>query len=82
MIAPTNELTPEQRALQALALRQLTAASETMKRLQAIPSSQADRESVVDALDWLSKADYTQREWFGGVPEEFREDIEAAENEK
>jgi hypothetical protein len=79
MIAPTDELTPEQRTLQQLALRQLTAAAETMKRLQAIPSSQADREAVADALDWLSKADDTLRNWFGGCPAEFRADIEAAE---
>jgi hypothetical protein len=74
-------LTPAQRALQALALKQLRAASETMQRLRVIPASQADCEAVADACDWLRLADDTLRNWFGGCPEEFRADLEAAEND-
>ena len=62
-------LTPKQRTLQALALKQLEAVQGTLQRLQAIPSSQADREAVTDALDWLSKSDDCLRNWFGGSPE-------------
>lgn len=69
MIARTDKLTPGQRALQTLALKQLTAAAETIRRLKAIPASQADQEAVADAMDWLSTADDTLRNWFSGSPE-------------
>lgn len=81
MIQPEAELTPQQRALQQLALRQMQAVQETLQRLLSVTDEQADREAVADALDWLSKADYTLRGWLGGCPERFREDIEAAESE-
>ncbi len=68
MNQPGSALTPSQRALQALALKQLEAVQGTMQRLQAIPASQADREAVTDALDWLSKSDDCLRNWFGGSP--------------
>jgi len=44
-------LNPKQATLQALALRQLTEASVTLQRLQAIPASQADREALEDAAE-------------------------------
>ena len=69
MIAPIDELTPKQRSLQAMALRQLEAASETMQRLRVIPAGQADREALADALDWLAKSDDCLRNWYGGSPE-------------
>ena len=68
MIAPIDELTPKQRSLQDMALRQLEAASETMQRLRVMPASQADREAVDDALDWLAKSDDCLRNWYGGSP--------------
>lgn len=71
-----RELTPAQRTLQALALRQLTAAAETMQRLKLIPASQDDSEAVFDSLDWLSKADDCLRNWFGGCPAEFADDCQ------
>ena len=74
-----NQLTPEQRGLQQLALRQLEAAAETMRRLRTIPSSQADSEALADAVEFVARGTDTLRNWFGGVPEEFRDDIEAAE---
>ena len=74
------KLTPSQRALQALALKQLQAASATLQRLRVIPTSQADREAVDDAIDWLSKSDDCLRNWFGGVPSEFADDIAAADD--
>ena len=64
----TRTLTPKQEALQRLALNQLRAAAGTIKRLQAVPSSQADREAVDDAQDWLSKATSCIGDWFGGCP--------------
>ena len=69
MIQPVPTLTPQQSALQQLALRQLEAVKGTMQRLQVIPASQADREAVTDALDWLAKSDDCLRNWFGGSPE-------------
>ena len=64
----TRDLSPKQSTLQQLALKQLTAAAETLTRLQAIPSSQADKEAVDDAQDWLSKATSCVRDWYGGCP--------------
>ena len=79
MTEPHYELTPQQTALQNLALRQLEAVAGTLKRLQAIPASQADREAVTDSLDWLAKSDDCLRNWFGGVPAEFADDLQDIE---
>lgn len=68
MNQPGSKLTPQQEALQRLALRQAEAFRESLRRLQAIPSSQADREAVADSLDWLSKSDDCLRNWLGGSP--------------
>ena len=76
MNKPGSTLTPEQATLQRLALRQLEALQATLKRLQAIPANQADREAVTDSLDWLSKSDDCLRNWFGGVPAEFADDLQ------
>ena len=79
MIQPVPTLTPQQTALQNLALRQLEAAAGTLKRLQAIPASQADLEAVMDSRDWLAKSDDCLRNWFGGVPAEFADDLQDIE---
>ena len=64
----TRTLTPKQSALQRLALKQLTAASETMQRLQDMPASQADREAVADACEFVERGTSCLRDWFGGCP--------------
>ena len=61
-------LTPKQATLQALALRQLQAAFETLERLRAIPASQADREALADAAELVERGTSCLRDWFGGSP--------------
>ena len=68
MIQPGSILTPQQTALQQLALRQAEAFQSTLKRLQTLPAVQADREALDDSLGWLKLADDCLRNWFGGEP--------------
>lgn len=68
MSKPERTLTPAQRALQALALRQLQAASETLQRLQDIPASQADREALGDACELVERGTECLQLWFGDEP--------------
>ncbi len=65
--ADTN-LTPTQRALQELAIRQMTAVLETLRRLEGITPDQGDREAVQDASGSVSAAGEVLREWFGQEP--------------
>ena len=58
-------LNPKQATLQALALRQLQAASETLERLRIIPASQADREALEDTADLVERGTSCLRDWFG-----------------
>jgi len=61
-------LTPEQAALQALALRQLKAAFDTLERLRTIPATQADREALADAAELVERGTDCLRDWFGTEP--------------
>ena len=70
MISKTTTLTPQQTALQQLALRQAEAFQATLRRLQAIPAAQPDREALDDSLGWLKLADDCLRNWYGGEPDE------------
>jgi len=70
-----RELTPEQRTLQSLALRQLTAAADTLGRLKLIQAGQADREALADAAELVERGTDCLRDWFGGSPAEFADDL-------
>ena len=63
-----STLTPSQRALQALALRQLEGVQGTLQRLQAIPASPADREALADSAELVERGTDCLRDWFGGSP--------------
>ncbi len=62
-------LTPAQRALQQLALRQMAAIQETLRRLQGITADQGDREAAQDASGSVAAAVGVLREWFGREPD-------------
>jgi len=61
-------LTPEQAALQGLALRQLEAAFNTIERLRTIPACQADHEALADAAELVERGTDCLRDWFGTEP--------------
>ena len=62
-------LTPAQQSLQELALRQMAAVQETLRRLQGITADQGDREAVQDASGSVGAAVEVLREWFGQEPD-------------
>ena len=63
-----NTLNPRQRSLQALALRQLEAASETLRRLLTATADQADVEALQDAAGSVAASQGILRDWFGTEP--------------
>ncbi len=62
-------LTPAQQALQQLALRQMAAVQETLRRLESITEDQGDREAVRDANGSVGSAVGILSEWFGQEPD-------------
>jgi len=62
------KLNPQQRTMQALALRQLEAVSETLRTLRNATTEQADVEAVSDAAGSVASADDILRRWFGTDP--------------
>ncbi len=50
MTQPESTLTPQQTALQGLALRQLEAVTGTLRRILDVSTDQGDREAVQDAI--------------------------------
>ncbi len=62
-------LTPAQRALQELALRQMAAVQDTLRRLESITGDQGDREAVQDANGSVASAVGILSEWFGQEPD-------------
>lgn len=68
MIQQTPTLTPQQTALQQLALRQLEALSVTLQRIVSITDDQGDKEAVMDAAGNTTNSMELLREWFGTEP--------------
>ena len=68
MTQPESTLTPQQAALQQLALRQLEAVSETLRRLQAVTIDRGDVEAVQDAAGSVAASVALLREWYGTEP--------------
>ena len=70
MNRPVSILTPQQTALQGLALRQLESLSETLRRLQAVTTDRSDVETVQDATENVTNSQTLLRDWFGTEPSE------------
>lgn len=64
-----DTITPQQRALRDLALRQLEATQGTLSRCLAITNEQGDREAVCDALGSTANARQIMADWFGTEPD-------------
>lgn len=69
MSGSDTNLTPAQRALQQLAIRQLSGIQETLRRLVELTSDQADQEAARDASGSVGEAVEVLRDWFGQEPD-------------
>ena len=65
----SSSLSPDQKSLQAVALRQLQDVLTTLVRLQDITIEQANMEAVLDAREDVNAAVEILQHWFGTEPE-------------
>jgi hypothetical protein len=69
MTQTPSSLSPDQKSLQAVALRQLQDVLTTLERLRAITIEQADMEAVLDARENVNAAVEILQHWYGTEPE-------------
>ena len=69
MTQKPSSLSPDQKSLQGVALRQLQDILTTLERLQDITIEEADTEAVLDAKEQVNTAVEILQHWYGTEPE-------------
>jgi len=69
MTQTPSSLSPDQKSLQAVALRQLQDVLTTLESLKEITIEPADTEAVLDAKEQVNTAVEILQHWYGTEPE-------------
>lgn len=69
MTQTPSSLSPDQKSLQGVALRQLQDVLATLERLKAITNEPADTEALLDARVNVNTAVEILQHWYGTEPE-------------
>ena len=69
MTQKPSSLSPDQKSLQTVALRQLQDVLTTLERLREITNEPADTEALLDAKEQVNAAVEILQPWYGTEPE-------------